>query len=95
MIAALEKFSARDIQSVPRLKDNQKDSPRPKISFTREEFRERLDRMRRLMEREKIDLLHVTGPDSMVHFHGYNARYCRGHGPTADPPIASTVIHVD
>jgi Xaa-Pro dipeptidase len=91
----LERFGAREIQSVPHLNDIRPDTPKPAVPFTREEFNERLDRIRRLMDRDKIDLLLISGPDSMYYFHGYNARYYRGHGPTADPPIACTAIHVD
>lgn len=90
-----EKFGAQEIHSVPRLNDIRPDTPKPMVPFAREEFKDRLDRMRRLMDQERIDLVLISAPDSMYYFHGYNARYYRGHGPTADPPIACTAMHVD
>lgn len=90
-----ERLSAQELEKVPRLNEIRPATPKPEVPFTREEFKGRLDRIRRLMDQEKIDLVLVSGPDSMYYFHGYNARYYRGHGPTADPPIACTAIHVD
>lgn len=95
MTATTEKLTEKDIKKVPHLNAIGPDTPKPAPAFTNEEYRDRLRRIRQLMAQEKIDLLLVSGPDSMYYFHGYNARYYRGHGTTAEPPIAGTAIHVD
>ncbi len=63
--------------------------------FSRQEYKDRAMRLREKMFDSGIDLLHITAPDSMFYYHGYNARYYRGHGPTSEPPISGTFIHVD
>jgi Xaa-Pro aminopeptidase len=71
------------------------DLPRPELPFSQQEYKERQERLRQQMERENLDLIYLTAPDSMYYFHGYNARYYRAHGSTSEVPIAGTAIHKD
>jgi Xaa-Pro dipeptidase len=67
----------------------------PEFPFSEEEYQRRLEHMRQHMAEQEIDLLYVTAPDSMCYFHGYMARWYRGHSPSVWPPLAGTAIHVD
>lgn len=69
--------------------------PKPELPFSQQEYEERQMRLREQMERENLDLIYLTAPDSMYYFHGYNARYYRAHGSTSEMPIAGTAIHKD
>ena len=69
--------------------------PKPELPFSTEEYSQRHIRLRQQMERENIDLIYLTAPDSMYYFQGYNARYYRAHGSTSDVPMAGTAIHKD
>lgn len=67
----------------------------PSYSFTREEYRARLERLRAAMARDGFDLLLVSSPDAMCWLHGYQSRWYKGHSPTTWPPLQCTVVHVD
>ncbi len=69
-------------------------SPSPK-HFSREEYADRLDRTRRLMEEAGISMLVVTSPEGMAYLHGYALRWYRAQSPLEWPPFIATVVHVD
>ncbi len=74
----------------------QKLRERPKLrAFEAGEYVARLQRLRRQMEREGVDLLLVSSPDGMCWLHGYQSRWYRTHSSTALPPLQCTAVHVD
>jgi Xaa-Pro aminopeptidase len=71
-----------------------RDMKTPELPFPKDEYMERIYRLREMMAQERIDLLFMTAPDSMCYFHGYCPSYSRGHGSTRFPPMAGTAIHI-
>jgi Xaa-Pro aminopeptidase len=65
------------------------------IPFSSQEYRERLERVRGVMERSGLDLLLLTAPESMCYLHGYEARWYRAHSTRKWPPCAGTAVYVD
>jgi Xaa-Pro dipeptidase len=70
-------------------------TPPPEPPFSREEYGERLRRMRSCMAQEEIDLLYLTSPAAMYYLHGYKARWYREESSTEWPALAGTAVHVD
>ncbi len=68
---------------------------KPAAPFPAAEYQQRAAALRQDMQARGIGLVQITAPDSMYYYHGFNARYYRGHGPTAEPPIGSTFIHYE
>jgi Xaa-Pro aminopeptidase len=94
-IESIVRLGIVELQPEPRKIVFGPDTPRPELPFTEQEYKDRLRRVRDRMAEQKVDLLYVTAPDSMYYFHGFNARYYRGHGSTVEAPMAGTAIHVD
>lgn len=90
-----DRFSVDEMRNISRLSTIPSDAPKPELPFPEAEYRTRFLRLKELMEKEKIDLLYVTAPDSMCYLHGYAARWYRGHSTSAWPPMAGTAIHID
>ncbi|MEM7183351.1 MAG: Xaa-Pro peptidase family protein [Spirochaetota bacterium] len=61
------------------------------IPFSHEEYHQRLNRVRQLMEKEKIDLLFVSSQEGMCYFHGYQTNWYQINWP----PLSGTAIHID
>ena len=68
-----------------------------KVAFPIEEYQNRLTRTRMLMEKEGIDLIYATAPESMNYITGYDVVWHRVNSPVAwfDTMAAGTAIHVD
>ena len=49
--------------------------PEPDLPFSPEEFGLRLARIREVMERERIDLLYLSSPESIYYVSGYQAEW--------------------
>jgi Xaa-Pro aminopeptidase len=65
------------------------------VPFSLEEYKLRLDRVREVMAREKIDLLFLSSPESMFYVSGYQAEWYQAQGPREWPPLSGLAIHVD
>lgn len=65
------------------------------LAFSREEYADRLTRLRRLMAEEKIDVLYLTSPEAVCWLHGFYASWYRAHGPMRYPNLYGTAVHVD
>ena len=68
-------------------------SPALEAPFSLDEYRKRLDRVRTLMEREGIDLLYVSTPESMFYLSGYQAEWYQANSPVIWPPICGIAVH--
>ncbi len=69
--------------------------PEPDLPFSPEEFGLRLARIREVMERERIDLLYLSSPESMYYVSGYQAEWYQAQGPKDWPPLGGIAVHVD
>ena len=65
------------------------------LPFSPKEYEERLERSRREMETQGIDLLLVTCPEGMCYLHGYEVTWYKAASTTHWCPTTTTVIHVD
>ena len=67
------------------------------VAFPIEEYKNRLTKIREIMDREKIDFLYATAPESMYYVSGYNVVWHRVNSPEEwyDALGAGTAIHVD
>lgn len=59
------------------------------------EYRERLDRIRAAMEREEIDLLYLSAPESICYVTGHEAQWYQGQAPMDWHPGSGVAIRVD
>jgi Xaa-Pro dipeptidase len=67
----------------------------PDYDFTREEYADRVRRVRTEMEKAGVDLLLVSAPDAICYLHGHRLRWYHAQAPLAWPPLACTAVHVD
>jgi len=70
-------------------------SPAKEVPFSEKEYRERLRRVREVMDREKIDLLFLSAPESLFYISGYQAEWYQSQSPKIWPPASGIAIHVD
>jgi Xaa-Pro aminopeptidase len=63
--------------------------------FSRQEYAQRLTRVREWMERTGIELLLVSDPAHMCYLHGYSSTWYRSGASTAFPPLGFTAVHID
>ena len=68
-------------------------SPQQEIPFSREEYRERLERIRQVMARESIDLLYLSAPESMYYVSGYGSAWYQAESFAT--PWSGVAVHVD
>jgi len=73
----------------------QETAPGMEIPFSLAEYRARLDRIRGLMERDGIDLLYLSAPESMYYVSGYQAEWYQAQSPPEWPPTSGIAVHVD
>ncbi len=68
-----------------------------KVAFPIEEYRNRLTRIRQIMDENKIDFIYSTAPESMCYISGYDVVWHRVNSPEDwyDSMAAGTAIHVD
>jgi Xaa-Pro aminopeptidase len=65
------------------------------LTFSENEYKERLDRIRKVMARENIDLIYVTAPESIYYISGYQSLWYQAHGPKSWLPMSGIAVHVD
>ena len=65
------------------------------LPFTPEEYQQRINRMRKLMAKHKIDTLYMSSPEAICYFTGFQATWYRAHASTRWPGMAAVVINVD
>lgn len=67
------------------------------VAFPIEEYKNRLTKIRQIMDREGIDFIYATAPESMYYISGYNVVWHRVNSPELwyDSMGAGTAIHVD
>ena len=70
-------------------------SPPKEIPFSVNEYRERLNRVRKLMVQEKIDVLFLSAPASLFYISGYQVEWYESQSPKIWPPASGIAIHVD
>ena len=70
-------------------------SPPKEIPFSLNEYRQRLNRVRETMIREKIDLLFLSAPESLFYISGYKAEWYQAQSTKLWPPASGTAVHVD
>jgi len=61
-------------------------TPPLELGFSIGEYRDRLDRIRQRMAKDKIDLLYLTAPESLCYVSGYQAEWYQAQSPKAWPP---------
>ena len=69
--------------------------PDSEVAFSREEYRRRLDLVRRRMANAGIDLLYVTNPDHICYLSGYTAEWFQEAGPKTWSGTSGIAVHVD
>ena len=69
--------------------------PDMELAFSREEFRERLQRIRKRMEQDGIDLLWLMAPESLYYVSGYKCEWYQAQGPKQWPATSGIAIHRD
>lgn len=67
------------------------------IPFPLLEYKNRLNKIRRAMAKQNIDLLYVTNPENICYISGYNAAWFRGNSPMgwSESAVTGIAIHVD
>lgn len=63
--------------------------------FSRAEYRDRLNRIRARMARDRIDVLLVTAPEGMNYISGYQCEWYQAQSPRQWPASSGIAIHVD
>lgn len=68
-----------------------------KVAFPIEEYKNRLTKIRQIMDRENVDFIYATAPESMYYISGYDVVWHRVNSPAAwyDSMGAGTAVHVD
>ena len=66
--------------------------PVQEIPFSREEYRGRLERIRKVMVRESVDMLYLTSPEAICYVSGYGSAWYQAEGYL---PWSGVAIHVD
>ncbi|WP_321863415.1 Xaa-Pro peptidase family protein [Burkholderia cenocepacia] len=64
-------------------------------AFTDAEYASRLAKLRMAMERQRVDVVLLSSPESQCWLHGYQARWYRTGSTTAWPPCSFTAVHQD
>jgi Xaa-Pro aminopeptidase len=65
------------------------------LVFTPEEYKERLDRIRKVMARKNVDLIYVTAPESICYISGYQSIWYQANGPKTWLPLSGIAVHVN
>jgi Xaa-Pro dipeptidase len=63
------------------------------VAFSPREYAARLERVRKVMERQNVDVLFLQSPESMCYLSGYESAWYQGESPVA--PVTSVLVHVD
>ena len=69
--------------------------PDSEVPFSKEEFANRLDRIRASMAKSGIDCLFLTSPESMYYVSGFICMWYHTESPMEWPPANGIAVHVD
>lgn len=69
--------------------------PAMEVPFTPAEYRHRLQRIRRRMREDGIELLYLMAPESMFYVSGYTCEWYQAQGPKQWPATSGIAVHVD
>ena len=70
-------------------------TPALEIAFPLEEYRARLERVRRAMEAARIDLLYLTAPESRFYVSGFNSDWYQGQSPKEWHAVSGVALKAD
>jgi Xaa-Pro aminopeptidase len=70
-------------------------SPPLEVPFSREEYRERLQRIRGRMAADGIDMLYLTAPESLFYVSGYTCEWYQAQSPKNWPATSGIAVHRD
>jgi Xaa-Pro dipeptidase len=65
------------------------------VPFTREEYRQRLQKTRQVMAKTSIDVLWLQTPESICYLSGYALTYYRSQPSIGVIPVSGIAVHVD
>jgi hypothetical protein len=69
--------------------------PPSEVPFPREEYRARLERVRRRMARDGLTTLLITAPEGMNYIGGYQCEWYQGQSPRQWPASSAIAVNVD
>jgi Xaa-Pro aminopeptidase len=69
--------------------------PELELAFSREEYAERLARIRGRMDADGIDLLWLTAPESLYYVSGYKCEWYQAQSPKQWPATSGIAVHRD
>jgi Xaa-Pro aminopeptidase len=69
--------------------------PENEAPFGREEFRDRLTKVRQRMLAENIELIYLMAPESMYYLSGYQTEWYQAQSPLQWPAASAIAVHVD
>jgi Xaa-Pro aminopeptidase len=69
--------------------------PEMELAFNAQEFKERLQRIRTRMARDKIDLLWLMAPESLYYVSGYKCEWYQAQSPKQWPATSGIAVHKD
>jgi Xaa-Pro dipeptidase len=70
-------------------------TPESETPFSREEFQDRLRKVRRRMAAEEIDMLYLMAPESMYYLSGYHSEWYQAQSPQEWPAASAIAVHID
>ena len=65
------------------------------VPFSEQEYKSRLDRIRAVMAREKIDMLYLTLPESIYYVSGYRSIWYQAQSAPSWIPLSGVAVHVN
>ena len=68
--------------------------PKFELAFSISEYKERLNKIKKRMQSEKIDLLWLSAPESLFYVSGYSCEWYQAQSPKSWPPTSGIAIHV-
>jgi Xaa-Pro aminopeptidase len=69
--------------------------PPLEVPFGRDEYRDRLTKIRTRMAADEIDVLYLTAPESLFYVSGYTCEWYQAQGPKAWPATSGIAVHRD
>lgn len=69
--------------------------PDKEVPFSKAEYDDRLDRIKRVMRRKGIQMMFLSSPESLFYVSGYQAEWYQAQSPDEFPPNGGIAIHVD
>jgi Xaa-Pro aminopeptidase len=87
-----------DVDAVTRFMQEGKgrrDAMEPDIPFTREEYADRLRRLRAAMAEDGVQTVILSSPEAMCWLHGLSLRWYKSGSPTQWRPLTTCAVNVD